>query len=58
MSIRLAEIEFTDRKVMSHGGELRVLSARLAHLHNELEKKYKQKTIAEVELAWRSAWVE
>ena len=58
MSIRLAEIEFTDRKVMSHRGELRVLSARLAHLHNELEKKYQQKMIAEAELAWRSAWVE
>jgi len=58
MSIRLAEIEFTDRQVMSHRGELRVLSARLAHLHNELEKKYQQKTIAEAELAWRSAWVE
>jgi hypothetical protein len=58
MSIRLAEIEFTDRKVMSHRGELRVLSARLAHLHNELEQKYQQKTIAEAELAWRAAWVE
>jgi hypothetical protein len=58
MSIRLAEIEFTDRKVMSHRGELRVLSARLAHLHNELEKKYQQKMIAEAELAWRAAWVE
>lgn len=57
MNIRLAEIEFTDRKVMSHRGELRVLSARLAHLHNELEKKYQQKTIAEAELAWRAAWV-
>ena len=58
MTIRLAEIEFTDRNVMSHRGELRVLSARLAHLHNELEKKYQQKTIAEAELAWRAAWVE
>ncbi len=58
MSIRLAEIEFTDRQVMSHRGELRVLSARIAHLQNELEKKYQQKMIAEAELAWRSAWVE
>ncbi len=58
MSIRLAEIEFTDRYVMSYRGELRVLSARLNHLHNELDKKYYQKTIAEAELAWRSAWVE
>ncbi|WP_190399432.1 hypothetical protein [Pseudanabaena sp. FACHB-1998] len=58
MSIRLAEIEFTDRQVMSSRGELRVLSARLNHLHNELEKKYQLKTIAEAELAWRSAWVE
>jgi hypothetical protein len=58
MSIRLAEIEFTDRYVMSYRGELRVLSARLNHLHNELDKKYHQKTIAEAELAWRSAWVE
>ncbi len=58
MSIRLAEIEYTDRQVMSHRGELRVLSARLTHLHNELDKKYQQKKIAEAELAWRSAWVE
>jgi len=58
MTIRLAEIEFTDRYVMSYRGELRVLSARLNHLHNELDKKYHQKTIAEAELAWRSAWVE
>jgi hypothetical protein len=58
MSIRLAEIEFTDRYVMSYRGELRVLSARLNHLHNELDKKYHQKIIAEAELAWRSAWVE
>lgn len=58
MNMRLAEIEFSDRQVMSHRGELRVLSARLAHLHKELEKKYQQKTIAEAELAWRAAWVE
>ena len=58
MSIRLAEIEFTDRQIMSYRGELRVLSARLAHLHNELDKKHQQKRIAEAELAWRSAWVE
>lgn len=58
MTIRLAEIEFTDRHVMSHRGELRVFSARLAHLHKELEKKYQQKTIAEAELAWRETWME
>ncbi|PZU96148.1 MAG: hypothetical protein DCE90_10400 [Pseudanabaena sp.] len=58
MTIRLAEIEFTDRHVMSHRGELRVLSARLAHLHKELEKKYQQKTIAEAEAAWRAIWME
>lgn len=57
MTIRLAEIEFTDRQVISHRGELRVLSARLAHLHKEVEKKYQQKTIAEAESAWRSTWV-
>ncbi len=58
MSIRLAEIEFTDRQIMSYRGELRVLSARLAHLHNELDKKHQLKRIAEAELAWRSAWIE
>ncbi|BBC22784.1 hypothetical protein [Pseudanabaena sp. ABRG5-3] len=58
MTIRLAEIEFTDRNVMSCRGEMRVLSARLAHLQNELAKKHQQKTIAEAELAWRSAWTE
>lgn len=58
MSMRLAEIEFTDRQLMSYRGELRVLSARISHLQTELEKKYQQKTIAEAELAWRAAWVE
>lgn len=58
MSIRLSEIEFTDRQLMSYRGELRVLSARMLHLETELEKKYLQKTIAEAELAWRAAWVE
>ncbi len=58
MSIRLAEIEFTDRQLMSYRGELRVLSARMLHLETELEKKYLQKTIAEAESAWRAAWVE
>lgn len=58
MSIRIAEIEFTDRQLMSYRGELRVLSARMLHLETELEKKYLQKTIAEAELAWRAAWVE
>ncbi len=58
LSIRLTEIEFTDRQVMSCRGELRVLSARLTHLHKELEKKNQQRTIAEAELAWRSAWIE
>lgn len=58
MSIRLSEIEFTDRQLMSYRGELRVLSARILHLETELEKKYLQKTIAEAELAWRAAWVE
>jgi len=58
MSIRLAEIEFTDRQLMSYRGELRVLSARMLHLETELEKKYLQKTIAEAELAWRAAWVD
>ena len=57
MSIRLAEIEFTDRQIMSYRSELRVLSARLAYLHNELEKKNQQKRLAEAELAWPSAWV-
>ena len=58
MSIRIAEIEFTDRQLMSYRGELRVLSARMLHLETELEKKYLQKTIAEAELAWRAARVE
>lgn len=58
MNIRLSEIEFTDRQVMTYRGELRVLSSRLLHLQTELSKKYQQKTIAEAEMAWRSAWVE
>ncbi|MFN5854345.1 MAG: hypothetical protein ACK456_00330 [Pseudanabaenaceae cyanobacterium] len=58
LELRLPEIEFTSRSVMGQRGELRVLSARLRHLGNELEKKQKAKHIAEAELAWRAAWVE
>lgn len=58
LELRLPEVEFTSRAVMAQRGELRVLSARLRHLGNELEKKQKAKHIAEAELAWRAAWVE
>lgn len=58
IQIRLSEVEFTNRTVMSHRGELRVLSARLNQLHSELERKQKLKMIAEAELTWRSSWTE
>ncbi len=58
LQLRLSEVEFTNRVVMSHRGELRVLSARLNQLHDELERKRKSKVIAEAELAWRSSWIE
>lgn len=58
LQLRLSEVEFTNRVVMSHRGELRVLSARLNQLHDELERKLKSKVIAEAELAWRSSWTE
>lgn len=56
VQLSLSEVEYTNRSVMSPRGELRVLSARLNQLHNELEKKLKAKIIAEAELAWRSSW--
>ncbi|MEE3717096.1 hypothetical protein V2H45_10095 [Tumidithrix elongata RA019] len=56
--LRPSEVEFTSRDVMSHRGELRVLSAKWHQLHSELEKKRQAKIVAEAEQAWRSTWME
>jgi hypothetical protein len=58
IQLRPSEVEFTNRDVMSHRGELRVLSAKWHQLHSELEKKKQAKVVAQAELAWRSTWTE
>ncbi len=56
--LRLPEIEFTDRTVMSQRGELRVLFNRREQLKQELEKKRQLKLTLDAEEAWRSTWTE
>lgn len=56
--LRLAEIEFTDRNVMSQRGELRVLTNRLHQLKLDLAQKRQTKLTIEAEEAWRSTWTE
>ncbi|MCS6960458.1 MAG: hypothetical protein RMK91_10470 [Pseudanabaenaceae cyanobacterium SKYGB_i_bin29] len=56
--LRLAEIEFTDRYVMSQRGELRVLVAQRERLQGQLEEKRQAKLVLEAEEAWRSTWTE
>ncbi len=54
--LRLSEIEFSDRAVMSWRSQLRVLSARLARLQRELAQQREEKMVADAEAAWRSTW--
>ncbi|MFN3360937.1 MAG: hypothetical protein ACK421_05860 [Pseudanabaenaceae cyanobacterium] len=56
--LRLAEIEFTDRYVMSQRGELRVLAAQKERLRAQLEEKQQAKLVLEAEEAWRSTWTD
>ncbi len=56
--LRLQEVEFTDRSVMSQRGELRVLTNRKEKLKLDLEQKRKIKLTIEAEEAWRSSWTE
>lgn len=56
--LRLQEIEFTDRSVMSQRGELRVLCNRREQLKLDLEQKRQKKLTIDAEEAWRSTWTE
>lgn len=54
--LRLDEIEFADSTVMAWRNQIRKLSARLASLLQELEKKQRERIVAEAQMAWHSSW--
>jgi hypothetical protein len=54
--LRLDEIEFVDSTVMAWRNQIRKLSTRLASLLQELEKKQRERIVAEAQVAWRSSW--
>ncbi len=56
--LRLPEVEFTDRGVMSQRGELRILCNRREQLKIELAQKRQLKLTIDAEEAWRSTWTE
>lgn len=54
--LRLDEIEFADSTVMGWRNQIRKLSTRLGSLLQELEKKQRERIVAEAQVAWRSSW--
>jgi ElaB/YqjD/DUF883 family membrane-anchored ribosome-binding protein len=58
ISLQLNEIELSDREVISHRSELRLLSNRWHQCQEELERKKQAKLVAQADLAWRSSWTE
>ncbi len=54
--LRLDEIEFADSTVMAWRNQIRKFLARLASLLQELEKKQRERIVAEAQIAWRSSW--
>lgn len=54
--LRLAEIEFNDTTLMAWRNKLRELKKRFQALGREYQKKQKERTIAEAQVAWRSTW--
>lgn len=56
--LRLAEIEFAEPGLATARSQLRSLSARLQQLERNYRKKQRDRSVAEAEAAWRTAWFE
>lgn len=56
--LRLAELEFNDPTLTGWRNKIRTLLNRLQQLKQEYQKKHRERTIAEAELAWRASWYE
>lgn len=54
--LRLSEIEFAAPSVASARQQIRTLSAKLANLRRDYQKKQRERSVAEAEAAWRASW--
>jgi hypothetical protein len=58
VQIRLSEIEFRDSSVMTWRHKIRDLSKQLQTFQKEYQKKHRERTILEAQLAWRATWIQ
>jgi hypothetical protein len=58
INLRLGEIEFADITLSSERRQIRSILVQLNKLEREYQKKYRERTIAEAEAAWRASWFE
>jgi hypothetical protein len=58
IQLRLADIEFSDREIMSLRHQIRHLLSQLAKLQKEYQLKQSERLVVEAENAWRRSWFE
>ncbi len=56
VNLRLSEIEFNDPAVSTWRGKLRELKQQFQALARDYQKKRREQSIAEAQLAWKSTW--
>lgn len=57
VNLRLSEIEFNDPSVSNWRGKLRELKQQFQALAKDYQKKRREQSIAEAQLAWKSTWI-
>lgn len=57
VNLRLSEIEFNDPGVANWRGKLRELKQQFQALAKDYQKKRREQSIAEAQLAWKSTWI-
>ncbi|MBE9009879.1 hypothetical protein IQ250_06635 [Pseudanabaenaceae cyanobacterium LEGE 13415] len=57
VNLRLSEIEFNDPAISNLRGKLRELKQQFQGLAKEYQKKRREQSIAEAQLAWKSTWI-
>lgn len=56
IQLRLSEVEFADTNVRTARNQVRQLESNLVSLGREYQKRQRERTIAEAEVAWRASW--
>lgn len=57
VNLRLSEIEFNDPGVSNWRGKLRELKQQFQALAKDYQKKRREQSIAQAQLAWKSTWI-